>query len=107
MIRMRHDERTREYVERRQQEGKRKEEIMRCLKRAVAREAYRALTDQQEMSTAGERKELKALRNAKNITQSQAAEALDTYPARISDIENQCRPLPELTLRYSQWLEAA
>ena len=42
--RMSWDERTREYVARRTAEGKSKREILRCLKRYVAREAYRILT---------------------------------------------------------------
>ena len=42
--RMSWDERTREYVARRTAEGKRKREILRCLKRYVAREIYRILT---------------------------------------------------------------
>jgi len=41
--RMRVDERTRHYVARRTAEGKSKREIMRCLKRYVAREVYRVL----------------------------------------------------------------
>ncbi len=41
--RMSWDERTREYVTRRTDEGKRKREILRCLKRYVAREVYRIL----------------------------------------------------------------
>ena len=41
--RMSWDERTREYVTRRTAEGKRKREILRCLKRYVAREVYRIL----------------------------------------------------------------
>jgi transposase len=42
--RMSWDERTREYVLRRTTEGKSKREILRCLKRYVAREVYRILT---------------------------------------------------------------
>jgi transposase len=42
--RMSWDERTREYVARRTTEGKSKREILRCLKRYVAREVYRILT---------------------------------------------------------------
>ena len=38
------DERTRGYVARRTAEGKSKREIIRCLKRFVAREIYRTLT---------------------------------------------------------------
>ncbi len=43
VVRMRHDQRTREYVARRTAEGKSKREIMRCLKRYIAREIYRLL----------------------------------------------------------------
>ena len=41
VTRMAYDERTRRYVERRTTEGKSKKEIIRCLKRYVAREVYR------------------------------------------------------------------
>jgi transposase len=44
VVRMRVDERTRAYVARRSAEGKSRREIMRCLKRYVAREVYRVLT---------------------------------------------------------------
>jgi transposase len=43
MTRMRHDPRTQAYVERRTIEGRSKPEIMRVLKRYVAREVYRHL----------------------------------------------------------------
>lgn len=78
---------------------------MRCLKRAIAREAYRALTGRQTPDDIP--RKLKALRKARNLTQRQVADALGTYSSRISDIENQRRPLPELTSRYQQWLETA
>jgi transposase len=41
---MRIDQRTRRYAARRASEGKSKKEIIRCLKRYVAREVYRVLT---------------------------------------------------------------
>jgi transposase len=44
VVRMRVEERTRAYVVRRTAEGKSRREIMRCLKRYVAREVYRVLT---------------------------------------------------------------
>jgi transposase len=43
LVRMRWDSRTHDYVERRTKEGKTKKEIIRCLKRYVAREIYAAL----------------------------------------------------------------
>lgn len=44
LCRMRWDPRTRAYVERRTQQGLSKKDIMRCLKRYVAREVYKTLT---------------------------------------------------------------
>jgi transposase len=44
LVRMRCDARTRAYVERRTKEGMSKKEIMRCLKRYVAREVYHCIT---------------------------------------------------------------
>ena len=43
LSRIRRDQRTQEYVARRTQEGKGKREIIRCLKRYIAREVYRVL----------------------------------------------------------------
>ena len=43
LSRMRRDGRTQEYVARRTREGKNKREIIRCLKRYLAREVYRVL----------------------------------------------------------------
>jgi transposase len=44
VVRIRIDQRTRRYAARRASEGKSKKEIIRCLKRYVAREVYRVLT---------------------------------------------------------------
>lgn len=44
LSRMRMDSRTKRYVERRRAEGRSKREIMRCLKRYIAREIYHAIT---------------------------------------------------------------
>jgi transposase len=52
VVRMRYDHRTREYVARRTAEGKSKREIMRCLKRYVAREIYRILVSDVSFSPA-------------------------------------------------------
>jgi transposase len=48
VVRMGSDKRTREYVARRTAEGKSKWEIMRCLKRYIAREVYRVLVQPTE-----------------------------------------------------------
>lgn len=44
ITRLRHDERTRDYAERRTREGLSKKDIIRCLKRYIAREVHKALT---------------------------------------------------------------
>ncbi|SUY93635.1 transposase-like protein [Corynebacterium diphtheriae bv. mitis] len=43
LVRMHHDQRTRDYVAKRTKEGLSKKEILRCLKRAIVREVYRVL----------------------------------------------------------------
>lgn len=52
MARLKHDERTRRYRERRLAEGKSKRDIIRCLKRAVAREIYLLLKPTKPVRTA-------------------------------------------------------
>lgn len=46
LVRMRHDDRTKDYVARRTAEGLSKKDILRCLKRFIAREIYKHLTRQ-------------------------------------------------------------
>ncbi|WP_205544219.1 IS110 family transposase [Rubrobacter indicoceani] len=43
LVRMAHDQRTREYVAKRTSEGKSKKEIIRCLKRYISREVFRVI----------------------------------------------------------------
>ncbi|MEU6760873.1 IS110 family transposase [Streptomyces sp. NPDC046685] len=54
ICRLRWDKRTKTYVERRTQEGMSKKEIMRCLKRYVARDVFNALTRQNAHTAATE-----------------------------------------------------
>ena len=51
LSRMRRDQRTQKYVARRTQEGKGKREIIRCLKRYIAREVYRVLVSCDALSS--------------------------------------------------------
>ena len=51
LSRMRRDQRTQEYVARRTVEGKSKREIIRCLKRYIAREAYHVLISRGALSS--------------------------------------------------------
>jgi transposase len=53
LVRMRHDQRTRDYVARRTAEGMSTKDIMRCLKRFVAREIYRHLMNTNTLNATG------------------------------------------------------
>ncbi|MFF9070657.1 IS110 family transposase [Streptomyces sp. NPDC014891] len=53
LVRMQYDQRTRDYVARRTTEGMSTKDIMRCLKRFVAREIYRHLRSTSILNTAG------------------------------------------------------
>src|SRR5699024_2209114 len=107
LVRMRHDPCTQAYVQRRLGEGKTKKDVLRCLKRTIAREVYKALTPQVIDSTAAEGQQVADERVRRHISLSRAARALNTYPARISDIEKHRRPLHILTDQYKKWPEAA
>lgn len=104
--RMRYDPETRAYVERRRS-GVRplgRAEIMRCLKRYVAREVYRALMHPHNVGEMVDRSSLRQARLSAGLTQAQAAKALGVSPASVSGVEtgrNQCRRLAE---RYSRWV---
>ncbi|MGC0273371.1 IS110 family transposase, partial [Pseudactinotalea sp. Z1739] len=73
LVRMQRDPQTKDYVARRRQQGKNTREIMRCLKRAIAREVYRALTREPQPAT---RAHFKAQRRDKGMTLTQVARAL-------------------------------
>ncbi|WP_406466131.1 IS110 family transposase [Streptomyces sp. NBC_00111] len=53
LVRMRHDQRTRDHVARRTTKGMSAKDIMRCLRRFVAREVYRHLRSTGILNTAG------------------------------------------------------
>lgn len=92
---------TRDYVARRRAEGKSPKAITRCLKRYVAREIYRLLTNPPQVVSPAE---LRAARTTAGLTLATVAQALDTVPARISDLERGVRPAPDLARRYRRWL---
>ena len=111
LVRMRHHRPTRDYVARKTREGKGKLEIMRCLKRYIAREVYRALiairNGEAGREPACERgARLRELRVSQGITQQQVGEALCVSSSRISEIERGKRDLPELEQRATQWINS-
>lgn len=104
LVRMMHDQRTRDYVARKRTEGRGTKEIMRCLKRAIAREVFTLLTKQVEVPRIDD---LRRLRHDRGITQTTAATALGVWPGRISDLELGRRRDDDLAALYRQWLLTA
>ena len=99
--RMRTDSATKEYVTRRQAEGKNRKEIIRFLKRHIAREIYRLLTNPPPTPNCAR---LRARRLNAGVTISQAAQALRTHTARISELERGLHHNHQLATRYQTWL---
>lgn len=105
LTRMRDEQRTRDYVERQHATGRHTGAgVMRKLKRAIAREMYRALTNPQPLP---ELADLRPMRLAKKITLQQAADALGTYPTKIARTEKNTHPDYDLATRYRNWLTTA
>ncbi len=111
IVRMRYHQPTRDYVDRKTKEGKGKMEIIRCLKRFIAREAYRALISIRTRATpigeppAERGRRLRELRVTHGITQQQVSDALGVHSSRISEIERGTRNLPELERRATLWIQ--
>jgi transposase len=101
MVRLTCDPRTQHYAQRRSAEGKTPRDIMRCLKRAIAREIYALIV---HPPTATSAVDLRAIRRAAGITLATAAAALGTQPARLSEIERGAKPNTLLAPRYTAWL---
>lgn len=104
LVRMSSDSRSREYVARQTAAGRTKKEIMRILKRAIAREIFRCLTS--TVSIPGIT-DLRPLRQSKNITLTAAARHFGVWPATISTLERGIRRDGDLAHVYRDWLHAA
>jgi len=101
LVRMRTDSRTINYVTRRRQEGKSTKEIIRCLKRYIAREVYDQLLHPQPAPDAGA---LRALRKTKSITLQAAADSLHVWPTALSRLERGHTRNDDFYHRYEDWL---
>ncbi len=102
LVRMSRDARTRGYVAKRIEDGLSKKEIIRCLKRYVAREVYRVLKNPRPAPLTND---LRPLRLALGLTQVMAAAALGFWPTAISRIERGKTRDREAIARYRNWLE--
>jgi len=103
MVRLTCDERTKTYAARRRAEGKSDRDIVRCLKRYVAREVFRHLTAPETIPT-GE--ELRIARKAAGLSLASVADALGTWPIRISRLERSLDFDTALARRYEALLAA-
>lgn len=100
------DPETAEYAERARGRGKSDREVMRCLKRYVAREAYRALMRPHEIRRPEDASELVAARRAAKVSQVRAASILGTSEKYTSMLERGQRELKPIRRAYEAWVEA-
>jgi transposase len=103
-VRMTYDPATRAYRDKRLARSWTTKAVQRALKRAVAREVFRALVGRCDVP---DYQDLRPARQAKNITLSQAAQHFAVWPMHISTIERGTRRDDTLAAAYRDWLQAA
>ena len=101
--RMRQDPTTRAYVERRTAEGMSKKEIMRCLKRFVAREVYNVLVNPPTELVTGA--QIRELRNHRGLSLTVVAEQFSTCAIQISRLERGLLHDTRRLERIRDWLQ--
>ncbi|HEY5223987.1 MAG TPA: IS110 family transposase [Microbacteriaceae bacterium] len=101
IVRMATDPETRRYVARRISEGKTKKDILRCLKRAIAREVFHLITNPQP---AADSSDLRPTRKTLGLTLTEVAEALDCSLGKISRIERGHVRDTRFLDQYRTWL---
>ncbi len=105
VTRMSYDQRTKDYVEKRRRDGKSKKEAMRCLKRYIAREVFRALRhplDVKGPSWEG----LRPARRALGITLVEAGKALNVGFQKVSYAETGRLMNVQFLEEYDAWLKS-
>ena len=104
MVRLATCPRTRAYAARRQTEDKSRREIIRCLKRYIAREVFALLADPHQATHTSDPGELRHRRQPAGHSLAHAAHQLNTSPATISMIERGKLPHHHLMPAYRGWL---
>jgi len=104
VVRMSHDPRTREFAATQRAKGRSNPEILRILKRAIAREVFNLLQSPNALAPI---EDLRRLRREKNLPVSVVVEALGTTQMHISRIERGITYDRDFTQRYRAWLHAA
>jgi transposase len=104
LVRMSSHQPTRDYVGRQTAKGRSKLDILRLLKRAIAREVFKLLTRQVEIP---DYRDLRLARQAKNITLTAVANNFGVWPTMISRIERGLQRDDTFADIYREWLNAA
>jgi transposase len=104
LVRMSAHRQTRDYVERQLAKGRTKKDILRLLKRAIAREIFRLLTRPISLD---DYQDLRPARQAKNLTLATVATHFGVPIITISRLERGCQRNDTLANNYRQWLTAA
>ncbi|GFG91051.1 IS110 family transposase [Mycobacterium bourgelatii] len=101
LLRWSHDPRTRDYTACQLAAGRSKKDILRLLKRAIAREMFRHLTAPCPID---DYSDLRPARQAKNITLSAVANHFGVWPNDISRLERGLKRDDTLAADYRRWL---
>jgi transposase len=104
LVRMSVDPKTRDYVQRQLAHGRTKKEILRLLKRAIAREIFRLLTRPAPIDDYGD---LRRARQARNLTLATVATHFGVPLITVSRLERGHQRNDTLAANYRQWLTAA
>lgn len=106
LVRLSHHQPTKDYAKRQLLNGdsKSKMEVLRKLKRAIAREIFKLLT---RPIAVPEYADLRTTRQTKNITVTAAANHFGLWPTVISRIERGLQRDDEFAETYRNWLKAA
>lgn len=104
LVRLSSDSRTREYAARQTAAGRTKKEIIRLLKRAIAREMFRCLTTTVTVPGIAD---LRPQRQAKNITLTAVAQHFGVWPTTISRLERGLSRDDDLARAYRDWIQTA
>lgn len=101
LVRWSHDPRTREYVARQLAAGRSKKDILRLLKRAIAREMFKHLTAPCPID---DYSDLRPARQTRNITLTAVANHFGVWPTHISRLERGLTRDDTLATNYRNWL---
>jgi transposase len=104
LVRWSHDPATKTYATRLRASGKSTKDILRCLKRAIARQVWHLLVHPEPVPAIDD---LRPLRHAKGLRLKDAADHFDVWPAVISRLELGKTRQDDLATAYRNWLLTA